>query len=68
MPADEYDKVMARREQMFGKKDFTPQDSIADLQPGTFYLTHVDKMYKRYYASKGQAGEVQEGKLKPEHL
>lgn len=37
---------------MFGKCDYSPKDSIADLQPGTFYLTHVDKQYKRFYSVK----------------
>jgi len=53
---EEYDDVMAKRKEMFGKNDYTPQDSISDLQPGTFYLTHVDKQYKRYYSVK-KAGQ-----------
>lgn len=29
--AQEYDEVMARRQEMFGKNDYTPKDSIADM-------------------------------------
>ena len=52
MDPAEYDKMMARREAMFGKKGFEPKDEIGHLYPQTFYLTKVDDKYRRFYQIK----------------
>lgn len=57
---------MAKREKMFGASDYTPTDSIENLEDGTYYLTKVDKMFKRYYAIKNSDGSATtEGVLSP---
>lgn len=65
---EDYDQIMAKRERMFGKFDYTPTDSIETLLPGTFYLTKVDKKYQRYYAvkQKNNSKPEPEGKLMPD--
>jgi hydroxymethylglutaryl-CoA synthase len=45
-------KLMEHR---YGAKDFTTSQDTSLLAPGTYYLTHVDSMYRRFYAVKGQA-------------
>eukprot|EP01018_Ginkgo_biloba_P041180 Gb_39796 [translate_table: standard] len=40
-------KVMESR---YGAKDFVPSSQLFLLRPGTFYLTHVDSRYRRFYA------------------
>lgn len=36
---------MAKRQSMYGKNNYTPEDPIDNLKAGTFYLTKVDKQY-----------------------
>lgn len=45
---------MARREKLFGMKDYTPKGNIDLLYSGTFYLTQVDNQFRRYYKIKGE--------------
>lgn len=39
-------------EHRYGAKDFITSTDTSLLAPGTFYLTKVDSMYRRYYAQK----------------
>lgn len=43
---------MTHRESLFGKCDYVPTGSIDHLLPGTFYLTNVDKVHRRFYKIK----------------
>ena len=43
---------MAHREKMFGKCNYEPMGKIDHLFPGTFYLTKVDDVFRRYYTIK----------------
>ena len=36
----------------YGKGDYTPSGSVADLFPGTYYLAGVDSLHRRTYARK----------------
>ncbi|XP_011172305.1 hydroxymethylglutaryl-CoA synthase 1 [Solenopsis invicta] len=46
---EEYTKVLALREKYWNVVPFTPQSSIDDMFPGTYYLTQVDEKYRRTY-------------------
>ncbi len=57
----QYESDMIKREQMFFKHSYFPevfiqilitQDSIQNLFEGTFYLTEVDKKWRRKYSLK----------------
>ncbi|EOD53184.1 putative hydroxymethylglutaryl- synthase protein [Neofusicoccum parvum UCRNP2] len=52
LPPDVYDKACQIREQAYQKSDFTPVGDTARLLPGTYYLTHVDDMFRRTYQVK----------------
>lgn len=42
--------TMKLMEHRYGAKDFVTSSDRSLLAPGTFYLTKVDSMYRRYYA------------------
>ena len=46
----EFTAAMDLRAERYGKADYTPSGSIADLFPNTFYLVAIDKEYRRSYA------------------
>jgi len=39
-------------EHRYGAKDFETSQDTSLLPPGTFYLTKVDSMYRRFYDKK----------------
>jgi hypothetical protein len=43
---------MTQRERNFGKAPYTPSTPIDGLFPGTFYLTHIDEKFRRFYSIK----------------
>ncbi|KAL4363328.1 hypothetical protein GQ457_04G037830 [Hibiscus cannabinus] len=45
-------KLMENR---YGAKDFMTSKDSSLLSPGTYYLTEVDSMYRRFYAQKDRA-------------
>ncbi|XP_017883083.1 hydroxymethylglutaryl-CoA synthase 1 [Ceratina calcarata] len=47
-PTD-YTKVLASREQNCHVVPFTPESSISNMFPGTYYLVHMDEKYRRTY-------------------
>lgn len=49
-------------EHRYGAKDFETNRDTSLLPPGTFYLTHVDSMYRRFYDQKPE--EETPGKAK----
>jgi len=46
-------KLMEHR---YGAKDFETSRDTSLLPPGTFYLIHVDSMYRRFYDQKPVEG------------
>lgn len=53
-------KLMEHR---YGAKDFETSKGISLLLPGTFYLTKVDSMYRRFYDKKA-SDDIVGGKIK----
>ncbi|XP_073001319.1 hydroxymethylglutaryl-CoA synthase-like [Typha latifolia] len=47
-------ETMKLMEHRYGAKDFVTRKDTSLLSPGTFYLTRVDSMYRRFYAKKGE--------------
>ncbi|CAI7775428.1 unnamed protein product, partial [Closterium sp. NIES-54] len=50
---EEFVKTMHLMESRYGACSFTPATPTDRLQPGTYYLTQVDDLYRRSYARKG---------------
>lgn len=51
-PPDKFVETMHLMEHRYGAKDFVTSKDISLLSPGTYYLTEVDSMYRRFYAKK----------------
>ena len=49
---EKFVETMKLMEHRYGAKDFVTCSDKSLLAPGTFYLTKVDSMYRRYYAQK----------------
>ncbi|GJP83227.1 hypothetical protein CLOP_g13406 [Closterium sp. NIES-67] len=49
---EEFVKTMHLMESRYGACSFTPATPTDRLQPGTYYLTQVDDLYRRSYARK----------------
>lgn len=55
-PPDKFVETMHLMEHRYGAKDFVTSKDISLLSPGTYYLTEVDSMYRRFYAKKDGDG------------
>nr|AEC13715.1 hydroxymethylglutaryl-CoA synthase [Catharanthus roseus] len=51
-PPEKFVETMHLMEQKYGGKDFVTSKDCSLLAPGTYYLTEVDSMYRRFYAKK----------------
>ncbi|EDV23014.1 uncharacterized protein TRIADDRAFT_27878 [Trichoplax adhaerens] len=49
---DDFVKTLAIREDNHSSNNYSPVGSTEDLCPGTYYLAHVDDMYRRRYERK----------------
>ncbi|KOM54928.1 hypothetical protein LR48_Vigan10g082000 [Vigna angularis] len=49
---EEFVETLKIMEHRYGGKDFVTSKDCSYLPPGTFYLTSVDSMYRRYYGKK----------------
>ncbi|XXG43201.1 hypothetical protein AAC387_Pa01g3292 [Persea americana] len=49
---EKFVETMKLMEHRYGAKDYVTCSDKSLLAPGTFYLTKVDSMYRRYYAQK----------------
>lgn len=56
---DKFVETMKLMEHRYGANDFVTSQDINLLSPGTFYLTEVDTMYRRFYSQK--AGDKANG-------
>eukprot|EP00164_Ancoracysta_twista_P000386 GFYU01000527.1.p2 GENE.GFYU01000527.1~~GFYU01000527.1.p2 ORF type:complete len:464 (+),score=177.94 GFYU01000527.1:117-1508(+) len=45
----DFEACLTQKEKIYGKPSFVPSASTNTLFPGTYYLTEVDKMYRRRY-------------------
>lgn len=51
-PPEMFVEVMKLMEQRYGAKEFVTSKETSLLSSGTFYLTEVDSMYRRFYEQK----------------
>lgn len=51
-PCKEFIEALQLREEKHNIKNYTPSGSTDPLLPGTYYLTKVDEMNRRFYAVK----------------
>uniref|UniRef100_A0A7N0UR94 Hydroxymethylglutaryl-CoA synthase n=2 Tax=Kalanchoe fedtschenkoi TaxID=63787 RepID=A0A7N0UR94_KALFE len=52
VPPEKFVEIMKLMEHRYGGKDFVTAKDCSLLAPGTYYLTEVDSMYRRFYARK----------------
>ncbi|KAK1356640.1 Hydroxymethylglutaryl-CoA synthase [Heracleum sosnowskyi] len=52
LPPEKFVEIMQLMEHRYGAKDFVTSKDCSLLSPGTYYLTEVDSMYRRFYAKK----------------
>lgn len=53
-PPEKFVETMKLMEHRYGAKDFVTSKDCSLLAPGTYYLTEVDSMYRRFYAKKAK--------------
>ncbi|KAK2372177.1 hydroxymethylglutaryl-CoA synthase [Trifolium repens] len=51
-PPEKFIETLKLMEHRYGAKDYVTSQDSSLLAPGTFYLTEVDTMYRRFYATK----------------
>ena len=51
-PPEKFVETMKLMEHRYGGKEFVTSKDTSLLSPGTFYLTEVDSMYRRFYSKK----------------
>ncbi|KAL1357480.1 hypothetical protein HN51_009381 [Arachis hypogaea] len=51
-PPEKFVETMKLMEHRYGAKDYVTSGDCSNLPAGTFYLTKVDSMYRRFYARK----------------
>lgn len=59
--------ILKLMEHRYGAKDFVTSKDCSILAPGTYYLTEVDAMYRRFYAQKAVGNAVENGSLANGH-
>ncbi|GMJ15022.1 FLAKY POLLEN 1, HYDROXYMETHYLGLUTARYL-COA SYNTHASE [Hibiscus trionum] len=52
---EKFVETLKLMENRYGAKDFVTSKDCSLLSPGTYYLTEVDSMYRRFYAKKDGA-------------
>ena len=57
---EEFVKILKRREETHHLNDYSPVASSSDLWPGTYYLTNVDKKFRRTYSRKARTSKFME--------
>ncbi|KAI9078238.1 hypothetical protein K1719_039852 [Acacia pycnantha] len=58
-PPEKFIETLKLMEHRYGAKDFVTSKDCSHLPPGTFYLTEVDSMYRRFYAKKSDDANSQ---------
>lgn len=58
-PAEKFVDTLKLMEHRYGAKDFVTSKDSTYLPPGTYYLTEVDSMYRRFYAKKSDGADLQ---------
>jgi len=47
-----YESILLKKEKLYLKNNYTPQGKVEDLFEGTFYLTKMDDLWRRFYSQK----------------
>ncbi|WVZ12765.1 hypothetical protein V8G54_017295 [Vigna mungo] len=55
---EKFVETMKLMEHRYGAKEFVTSKDTSLLSPGTFYLTEVDSMYRRFYAKKSRENDL----------
>lgn len=55
VPCQEYVDALTLREKNHNAVNYTPEGSIENIWPGTFYLESVDSKFRRKYARAPKA-------------
>ncbi|CAL5004897.1 unnamed protein product [Urochloa decumbens] len=61
---EKFVETLKLMEHRYGAKDFETSKDTSLLPPGTFYLTEVDSMYRRFYDMKASDDIAAGGKIK----
>ncbi|KAJ4832234.1 hypothetical protein Tsubulata_001991 [Turnera subulata] len=64
---EKFVETLKLMEHRYGAKDFVTSKDSSLLAPGTFYLTEVDSLYRRFYAKKPVDSAVENGSLANGH-
>lgn len=57
-PPEKFIETLKLMEHRYGGKEFVTSKDTSLLSPGTFYLTEVDSMYRRFYAKKARESSL----------
>lgn len=66
-PPEKFVDILKLMEHRYGAKDFVTSKDCSLLASGTYYLTEVDTMYRRFYAQKADGNTVENGSLANGH-
>ncbi|KAI6702204.1 hypothetical protein NL676_011340 [Syzygium grande] len=66
-PPEKFVETMKLMEHRYGAKDFVTSKDCSLLAPGTYYLTEVDSMYRRFYAKKAKDSHCENGAVANGH-
>ncbi|KAI4343281.1 hypothetical protein MLD38_027808 [Melastoma candidum] len=58
---EKFVETLHQMEKIYRAKDFMTSKDCSLLAPGTYYLTKVDSMYRRFYARKDEDGSSKNG-------
>ncbi|KAF5734842.1 3-hydroxy-3-methylglutaryl Co-enzyme A synthase [Tripterygium wilfordii] len=64
---EKFVEIMKVMEHRYGNKDFVTSKDTSLLAPGTYYLTEVDSMYRRFYAKKDVDSTCENGAVANGH-
>ncbi|XP_050228579.1 hydroxymethylglutaryl-CoA synthase [Mercurialis annua] len=64
---EKFVETMKLMEHRYGAKDFVTSKDCSLLAPGTYYLTEVDAMYRRFYAQKPVDNTIENGSIANGH-
>jgi hydroxymethylglutaryl-CoA synthase len=57
-PPQKFIETLKLMEHRYGAKDYVTSKDSSLLAPGTFFLTEVDTMYRRFYATKSSESNL----------
>ena len=58
-----YESILLKKEKLYLKNNYIPYGKIEDLFEGTFYLTKIDNLWRRFYAQKSYKIDEENKKL-----